>query len=135
VQAIAAQMPGRRGQGGVMPDKARQLLVVLRFEDYGVARLANLVPQLANVLAEMSAVKPEIAFHSHARDLVGYVIVSRLSPARVRAAIESSGRLPGGSPSDSVMFSLGSDSVMVLEMSGPTLVGQALAPTSGQPPR
>jgi hypothetical protein len=113
-------MPGRDWrrdeQGGVMADKGRRLLVVLRFEDYGVARLANLVPQLANVLAEMSAVKPEIAFHSHARDLIGYVIVSRLSPARVRAAIESSGRQPGGSPSDSAAFSLGSDSVMVLQM-------------------
>ena len=50
----------------------------------------------------------------------------------------ASGRLGGPVQSvalDSVMFTLGSDSVMVLEMSGPTLVGQTLAPAGGQPPR
>jgi hypothetical protein len=83
----------------------------------------------------MSVVKPEVAFHSHARDLIGYVILSKLSPARVRAAVESSGRLPGGGPKGSVAFNLGSDSVMVLEMGGPALAGGTLAPAGGQPPR
>jgi hypothetical protein len=118
-----------------MPDKAHQLLVVFRFKDYSVARLANLVPALANVMAEMSAVKPELAFNSHARDLIGYVIVSKLSPERVRAAIESSGRLPEGETGGAAQFNLGSDTVMVLEISAPAASGQGPAPAGGQPPR
>jgi hypothetical protein len=119
----------------VMPDKTRQLLVVFRFKDYSVARLANLVPALANVLAEMSAVKPELAFNSHARDLIGYVIVSKLSPDRVRAAIESSGRRPMGEPEGAALFNLGSDTVMVLEMGSRAISGQCLASAGGQMPR
>jgi hypothetical protein len=116
-------------------DKPRQLLVVFRFKDYSVARLANLVPTLANVLAEMSSVKPELVFHSHARDLIGYAIVSKLGPERVRAAIESSGRLPASRPRGSAPFNVGSDTVMVLEMSDRAIFDHGATPAGGQSPR
>ncbi|MEA2781728.1 MAG: hypothetical protein QOK29_3272 [Rhodospirillaceae bacterium] len=118
-----------------MPDKSHRLLVIFRFKDYSVARLANLVPALAALLAEMSLAKPELAFHSHARDLIGYFIVTRLAAERVRAAIESSGRVPPAEWESTVRFSEGSDSVMVLGMSGPVLAGRGLVGKSKSPAR
>jgi hypothetical protein len=118
-----------------MPEKSHRLLVIFRFKDYSVARLANLVPALAALLAEMSVAKPELAFHSHARDLIGYFIVTRLAAERVRAAIESSGRVPQAEGESTARFSEGNDTVVVLGISGPVLAGRGLVSKSTSPAR
>jgi hypothetical protein len=92
-----------------------RLLVVIRFENYSVGRLGKLTPSLSDTLSRLSTSKPQVAFHSRSRDLIGYLIETRLTPSRVLAAIQSPRTGPAAPmPAASHLLSQ-DDSILVIE--------------------
>jgi hypothetical protein len=102
------------GRGPMLSDPHR-LLVVIRFENYSVGRLGKLTPFLSDTLSRLSTSKPQVAFHSRSRDVIGYLIETRLPPSRVLSAIQSPGRGPVSlTPAASHLLSQ-DDSILVIE--------------------
>jgi hypothetical protein len=91
------------------PDReGTRYLIVLTLADAAPTRLQSLVPALQNSLKDVSRTQAELAFHSAARDVFGYFVVSTLSAQQIKAMIES--------PDSRQPFLNNSDAVLITEL-------------------
>ena len=67
----------------------RRMLVLLKLGDSTPQRLTKIVPTIMEVLQRSSLDRVEQAFRSTTADLLGYLILSRLAPHKIRGALES----------------------------------------------
>ena len=67
----------------------KTLLVVVQLGNTAVERLQRVAPALIAALDKLSVMKPEPAFHSAPRDIVAYVIRTKLSARRILTFLET----------------------------------------------
>jgi len=83
-------------------------LIVLTLGDAAPTRLQSLVPALQEILKSLSKTPSEQAFHSAARDVFGYFLVSALSAHQIKTRIEP--------PDRQQPFLSSSDAVLIVEL-------------------
>ena len=72
-----------------MPREGDQYLVVLSLHVYSIERLTEVAPGLTSVLERLSTEPIEPAFHSVPRDIIAYLVRSKLNAHQILAAVES----------------------------------------------
>jgi len=70
------------------PDReGTRYLIVITLADATPVRLQSVAPALQNLMKGISRTPSELAFHSAARDTLGYFVVSTLSAHQLRTRI------------------------------------------------